>query len=104
MFWNTLDTADQVNAVRHCDAPQYKNNKEGGVDMTYKILLDNFTKIKKFVNITMNIEEPVTLHSGKYVVDGKSLLGIYSLDLTNPIEMVVGGNKDYSNVVYEFCV
>ena len=72
--------------------------------MTFKILLDNFTKIKKFIGVTSNIVESITLYSGDYVVDGKSILGIYSLDLTKPIEMVIDGINNYAELFSEFYV
>lgn len=41
--------------------------------------------VKDFVNIVCKYPFDVDLHSGRYVVDAKSLLGIYSLDLSKPI-------------------
>ncbi len=42
-------------------------------------------EIKEFVKITSQCPYDVDLLSGRYVVDGKSILGIFSLDLTQPI-------------------
>lgn len=49
------------------------------------IYLDNFNKVKDFVAAVRDIPGEVTVTSGKYVVDGKSILGIFSLDLTQPL-------------------
>ena len=37
----------------------------------------------------------IDLVSGRHVVDGKSLLGILSLDLSKPVEVKVKSNSDY---------
>jgi phosphotransferase system HPr-like phosphotransfer protein len=42
-------------------------------------------RVKEFVNITQNFTYEILLKSGKYVVDAKSILGIFSLDLSQPI-------------------
>lgn len=41
--------------------------------------------VKEFVNAVSRYPYEVDLHSGRYVVDAKSLLGIFSLDLAKPI-------------------
>ena len=46
-----------------------------------QIKLDTAEAVKKFVNITARCDFDLTLKSGKYVVDAKSILGIFSLDL-----------------------
>ncbi len=60
-----------------------------------RISLDTFEKIKKFVNITYHLEYDLDLISGRYVVDGKSIMGIFSLDLSRPIEVNIIGKKGY---------
>ncbi len=54
-----------------------------------KISLAMAQKVKEFVNITQEYECEILLKSGKYVVDAKSILGIFSLDLSNPITVEV---------------
>lgn len=41
--------------------------------------------VKDFVNAVTRYPFDIDLHSGRYVVDAKSLLGIFSLDLAKPI-------------------
>ncbi len=53
--------------------------------MGFWIKLDSFDKIKKFVDITNHVDYELDLISGRYVVDGKSIMGIFSLDLSGPI-------------------
>ena len=54
-----------------------------------KISLAMSQKVKEFVNITQNYSCEILLKSGKYVVDAKSILGIFSLDLSQPVTVEV---------------
>jgi phosphotransferase system HPr-like phosphotransfer protein len=45
--------------------------------------------VKEFVNIISATDYDIDLRSGRYVVDAKSILGIFSLDLSMPITMEV---------------
>ena len=53
-----------------------------------KILLNTLEKVKNFVNIVSTYEEEIILESGHYQVDAKSILGIFSLDLTKPMDLI----------------
>lgn len=57
--------------------------------MKIRIHLNSIEKIKNFVHETNKLEYSINLSSGKYVVSGKSIMGIFSLDLTQPIEMEI---------------
>jgi phosphotransferase system HPr-like phosphotransfer protein len=50
-----------------------------------KISLEMAQKVKEFVNVTQAYPFDIVLKSGRYVVDAKSILGIFSLDLSQPI-------------------
>jgi len=50
-----------------------------------KISLELAQRVKEFVAITQNYACEILLKSGKYVVDAKSILGIFSLDLSQPL-------------------
>ena len=54
-----------------------------------KISLEMAQRVKEFVNITQDYAYEILLKSGKYVVDAKSILGIFSLDLSQPITVEV---------------
>ena len=54
---------------------------------TLDILLSSINDIKSFVNIVNKYEFDVDLTSGRYVVDAKSIMGIFSLDLSKPIKV-----------------
>lgn len=62
-----------------------------------KISLAMAQKVKEFVAITQDCPYEILLKSGKYVVDAKSILGIFSLDLSNPLIVEV-----YSDDCAEF--
>lgn len=53
-----------------------------------ELMLQNFEDVKKFVEITNSKDYPIELLSGKYVINAKSIMGIFSLDLTKPVTMV----------------
>ena len=51
------------------------------------VQLDTITKVKDFVNMLVACPFDVDLISGRYLIDAKSIMGIFSLDLSKPIEM-----------------
>ena len=56
---------------------------------TVKIRLGTINDVKEFVNAVTLCDFDVDLVSGKYVIDAKSIMGILSLDLAQPVTMVV---------------
>ena len=52
------------------------------------IMLKNFEAVKEFVDIANSKEYDIELMSGKYIVNAKSIMGVFSLDLTKPMVMV----------------
>lgn len=56
---------------------------------TMKISLATISDVKEFVNAVSKYDFEVDLASGRYAVDAKSIMGIFSLDLSKPIEMHV---------------
>ena len=52
-----------------------------------KISLDSIDKVKSFVNDITKFDSDFDLVSGRYVIDAKSIMGIFSLDLSKPIEL-----------------
>lgn len=53
----------------------------------FKVMLNSIDKVKQFVNVTSKVDRDVFLQSGRYIVDAKSIMGIFSIDLTKPLEM-----------------
>ena len=54
-----------------------------------KISLEMAQKVKEFVSITQDCSYEILLKSGKYVVDAKSILGIFSLVLSQPLTVEI---------------
>ena len=54
---------------------------------TVRISLNSIDKVKQFVNVTSKVDGDVFLQSGRYIIDAKSIMGIFSIDLTKPLEM-----------------
>jgi phosphotransferase system HPr-like phosphotransfer protein len=77
--------------------PQKRNKQEkthhtllisGGKNMTKTtVFLQAINDVKEFVNIVMKYDFDIDLVSGRYAVDAKSIMGIFSLDLSKPIEL-----------------
>ena len=54
---------------------------------TVQISLNSIGKVKSFVNAISQFEYDFDLISGRYVIDAKSIMGIFSLDLSKPIDL-----------------
>ncbi len=54
---------------------------------TFNIMLRSINDVKDFVNIVNRYDFDVDLTSGRYIVDAKSIMGIFSLDLSKPIKV-----------------
>ena len=56
---------------------------------TIKVSLNSIDKVKSFVNDINHFDNDFDLVSGRYVIDAKSIMGIFSLDLSKPIDLNV---------------
>lgn len=56
---------------------------------TFNIMLKSINDVKDFVNISNRFDFDIDLTSGRYVVDAKSIMGIFSLDLSKAIKVEV---------------
>jgi len=54
---------------------------------TVEISLNSIEKVKTFVNLINRFDYDFDLVSGRYVIDAKSIMGIFSLDLSKPITL-----------------
>ena len=52
-----------------------------------KILIDSIVKVKEFNNLAVKFPCEIDIVSGRYIIDGRSLMGLFSLDLGKPVEM-----------------
>lgn len=55
----------------------------------FEVLLSSMLAVKELVNIVTKYDFDVDLTSGRYVVDAKSIMGIYSLDLSKPVTIEI---------------
>ena len=65
-----------------------------------KINLGSIDKVKNFVNTIARFDSDFDLVSGRYVIDAKSIMGIFSLDLSKPVELAIY-NDDEADMVLE---
>ena len=59
------------------------------------VLLDKITDIRDFVNLASKCRDDVTIGSGRFKVDAKSIMGLFSLDLSKPLKVEFYGNIPY---------
>lgn len=61
---------------------------------TMNVMLGTINDVKEFVNTVSTYDFDVDLVSGRYAVDAKSIMGIFSLDLSKPIEVNIHAEGD----------
>ena len=67
---------------------------------TVNISLNSIDKVKSFVNAITQFNFDFDLISGRYVIDAKSIMGIFSLDLSKPIDLAIhAGDTDMSEIM-----
>ena len=68
---------------------------------TVQISLNSIDKVKSFVNDITKFDYDFDLVSGRYVIDAKSIMGIFSLDLSKPIELNIHAEGENLDSVME---
>ena len=66
---------------------------------TVKISLNSIDKVKAFVNEVTKYDAEFDLVSGRYVIDAKSIMGIFSLDLSKPIDLNIHSESNIDEVL-----
>jgi phosphotransferase system HPr-like phosphotransfer protein len=66
---------------------------------TISVSLNSIDKVKTFVNDINRFDFDFDLVSGRYVIDAKSIMGIFSLDLSKPIDLNIHAEGDRLNEV-----
>lgn len=64
-----------------------------------KISLNSIDKVKSFVNDVTKFDSEFDLVSGRYVIDAKSIMGIFSLDLSKVIELNIHDDKNSDEIL-----
>ena len=66
---------------------------------TVQISLNSIDKVKSFVNDITKFDYDFDLVSGRYVIDAKSIMGIFSLDLSKPIDLAIHTETNLDEVL-----
>ena len=66
---------------------------------TVKISLNSIDKVKSFVNDITKFDSDFDLVSGRYVIDAKSIMGIFSLDLSKPIALNIHSEEGVDKIL-----
>ena len=66
---------------------------------TVQISLNSIGKVKSFVNIISQFDSDFDLISGRYVIDAKSIMGIFSLDLSKPIDLAIHTDENLDDIM-----
>lgn len=66
---------------------------------TVQISLNSIEKVKSFVNEITKFDDEFDLVSGRYVIDAKSIMGIFSLDLSKPINLNIHADDKVDQIL-----
>ncbi len=66
---------------------------------TVQISLNSIDKVKAFVNDISKFDADFDLVSGRYVIDAKSIMGIFSLDLSKPINLNIHADSEVEAIL-----
>ncbi len=66
---------------------------------TVTINLGSIDKVKSFVNDITRFDSDFDLVSGRYVIDAKSIMGIFSLDLSKPIDLNIHDEDNLDTIM-----
>ncbi len=66
---------------------------------TVQISLNSIDKVKAFVNTITRFDYDFDLISGRYTIDAKSIMGIFSLDLSKPIDLAIHFEGDEDEIM-----
>lgn len=69
------------------------------MNMITRVNINNIESVKGFCKACNNLDCEVTVTSGRYSVDGKSIMGIFSLDLSE--NLIVEFTRELTNTEYE---
>ena len=67
--------------------------------MEFQIKLSTVEQIRSFINKVERYNFPVDLKEGRYIVDAKSIMGIFSLDLSKPIDLNIHAEDNMDEIM-----
>lgn len=69
----------------------------------FKIKINSIDKVKRFTTAVSKYESSLDIISGRYLIDAKSIMGIFSLDLTKTLTLNIRisdkTKNEYDNLV-----
>ena len=68
---------------------------------TINIMLNSIDKVKAFVNTLSKFDSDFDLISGRYVIDAKSIMGIFSLDLSKDLDCEIEASEEQVKIFEE---
>ena len=69
--------------------------------ISYSIMLNTINDVKQFVNTVTKYDFDIDLVSGRYAIDAKSIMGIFSLDLSKPIDLNIHADSEEVDHILE---
>ncbi len=67
----------------------------------FSVQLTSIGDVKQFVNTACNQPFDIDIVSGRYIIDAKSIMGIFSVDLSKPITVEVHGTEADGKAFFE---
>jgi len=61
---------------------------------TFEVTLSSISDVRQFVNAASMQPFDIDVISGRYIIDAKSIMGIFSIDLTKPIRVEIHGTEE----------
>ena len=58
------------------------------------ITLNDFIRIKNFSSEVVKFESDIDLVKGRYIIDAKSTIGIFTLDLSSPVDVIIHSDNE----------
>ena len=73
---------------------------------TATIKLSSIEAVRNFVDVVRKYDCDIDLSSGRYIIDAKSIMGIFSLDLMNPVKLTVHSDDcgDLMNEIKDYII
>ena len=69
---------------------------------TMQIVLFTIDDVKRFVTLTNKYKFPIDLSNGKYKIDARSIMGVFSLGTSQPITLEIDSDPSQEKEVEEF--
>lgn len=73
---------------------------------TAKIRINTIDDVKSFVSLVTRVDYDVDIISGRYAIDAKSIMGIFSLDLSKELELRIHSDDcgDFLDEIKDYIV